>query len=98
LACSASWKTAQRAIPERPKNRALIQFPCSRFAIFNDTIRTINVTAPIHSITWSSLQRHARELAANPAEWMPWNYRERLARLAVCGILMAEKDRLRLCQ
>jgi transposase len=26
------------------------------------------------------LQRHARELAAHPAEWMPWNYRETLAR------------------
>ena len=29
------------------------------------------------------LQRHARELAASPAEWMPWNYRETLAQLAV---------------
>ncbi len=29
------------------------------------------------------LQRHARELAASPAEWMPWNYRETLARVAV---------------
>jgi transposase len=28
------------------------------------------------------LQRHARELAACPAEWMPWNYRETLARTA----------------
>jgi hypothetical protein len=28
------------------------------------------------------LQRHARELAAQPAEWMPWNYRETLARTA----------------
>src|SRR4051794_39863605 len=28
----------------------------------------------------TELQRHARELAANPAEWMPWNYRETLAR------------------
>ena len=27
------------------------------------------------------LQRHARELEANPAEWMPWNYRETLARI-----------------
>jgi transposase len=27
------------------------------------------------------LQRHTRELVANPAEWMPWNYRETLARL-----------------
>jgi len=25
------------------------------------------------------LQRHAHELAARPAEWMPWNYRETLA-------------------
>jgi transposase len=25
------------------------------------------------------LQRHARELAASPSEWMPWNYRETLA-------------------
>jgi transposase len=29
------------------------------------------------------LQRHARKLAANPAEWMPWNYHETVARLAV---------------
>jgi transposase len=26
------------------------------------------------------LQRHAAELKANPAEWMPWNYRDTLAR------------------
>jgi len=26
------------------------------------------------------LQRHARELAARPSEWMPWNYRDTLAR------------------
>lgn len=29
------------------------------------------------------LQRHALELAVSPADWMPWNYRETLARLAV---------------
>jgi transposase len=28
------------------------------------------------------LQRHAKELAARPAEWMPWNYRETLTRIA----------------
>jgi hypothetical protein len=27
-------------------------------------------------------KRHAKELAARPAEWMPWNYRETLARIA----------------
>jgi hypothetical protein len=26
----------------------------------------------------TELQRHARELTANPAEWMPWNYRQTL--------------------
>jgi hypothetical protein len=29
------------------------------------------------------LQRHAGELAAKPAEWMPWNYRETLAQVGV---------------
>jgi transposase len=26
------------------------------------------------------LLRHPKELAANPSEWMPWNYRDALAR------------------
>jgi transposase len=30
----------------------------------------------------TELQRHAEELAANPADWMPWNYGETLARIA----------------
>jgi transposase len=33
----------------------------------------------------TELQRHARELAAHPAEWMPWNYRERLAQAPPSG-------------
>ena len=28
----------------------------------------------------TELQRHARELATSPAEWMPWNYRQTLER------------------
>jgi hypothetical protein len=28
--------------------------------------------------TLTELQRHAAELAQNPAEWMPWNYRATL--------------------
>ena len=45
-------------------------------------IRTceLNGANPFHYLT--ELQRHAEELAACPAEWMPWNYRETLARLA----------------
>ena len=33
----------------------------------------------------TELQRHAEQVKQAPAEWMPWNYRERLA-LAVNGI------------
>jgi transposase len=31
----------------------------------------------------TELQRHAQELAAQPAEWMPWNYRETLQHAGV---------------
>ncbi len=30
----------------------------------------------------TELQRHAAELLANPAEWMPWNYRDAVMRVA----------------
>jgi transposase len=30
----------------------------------------------------TELQRHAEELQDNPSEWMPWNYRDTLVRLA----------------
>ena len=33
----------------------------------------------------TELQRHAQELAANPAQWMPWNYLERLAPASPSG-------------
>jgi transposase len=50
--------------------------------LFMSLIHTceLNGANPFHYLT--ELQRHAEELAANPAEWMPWNYRETLARLA----------------
>ena len=31
------------------------------------------------------LQRHAEELKQSASEWMPWNYRETLTRLATPG-------------
>jgi transposase len=30
----------------------------------------------------TQLQRHTRELTADPAEWMPWNYRATLQQVA----------------
>jgi len=50
--------------------------------LFMSLIHTceLNGANPIHYLT--ELQRHAGELKQHPAEWMPWNYRESLARLA----------------
>ena len=31
----------------------------------------------------TELQRHAPELAVNPAAWMPWNYRETIEQAGV---------------
>ena len=33
----------------------------------------------------TELLRHPEELKRNPSEWMPWNYRDRLARLAAAA-------------
>jgi hypothetical protein len=41
----------------------------------------LNGANPFDYLT--ELQRHAAELKQNPSEWMPWNYRETLARLTM---------------
>src|SRR5258708_26998038 len=50
--------------------------------LFMSLIHTceLNGANPFDYLT--ELQRHAEELKSNPSEWMPWNYRETLARLA----------------
>jgi hypothetical protein len=50
--------------------------------LFMSLIHTceLNGANPFDYLT--ELQRHAGELQRNPSEWMPWNYREALARLA----------------
>jgi hypothetical protein len=47
--------------------------------VFMSLIHTaeLNHVAPFEYLV--ALQRHAAELAANPATWMPWNYRATLA-------------------
>jgi hypothetical protein len=40
----------------------------------------LNGANPFDYLT--ELRRHADDLKANPSEWMPWNYRATLARLA----------------
>jgi transposase len=50
--------------------------------LFMSLIHTceLNGANPFDYLT--ELQRHAEELQRNPSEWMPWNYRETLARMA----------------
>jgi hypothetical protein len=50
--------------------------------LFMSLIHTceLNGVNPFDYLT--ELQRHAAELKQNPSEWMPWNYRDTLARLA----------------
>ena len=40
----------------------------------------LNRANPFHYLT--ELQHSAEELTQKPSEWMPWKYRETLARLA----------------
>ena len=50
--------------------------------LFMSLIHTceLNGANPFDYLT--ELQRHAEELKRSPSEWMPWNYRETVARLA----------------
>ncbi len=50
--------------------------------LFMSLIHTceLNGANPFDYLT--ELQRHAKELKQNPSDWMPWNYRDTLARLA----------------
>ena len=51
--------------------------------LFMTVIHTceLNGTNPFDYLT--AVQRHAGEVKLNPAEWMPWNYRESLMRIAM---------------
>ena len=40
----------------------------------------LNGANPFHYLT--ELQRHTEQLQQKPSEWMPWNYRDTLVRLA----------------
>lgn len=43
----------------------------------------LNGAKPFDYLT--ELVRHAEELKRSPSEWMPWNYRENLARFATAA-------------
>ena len=77
-------------IVERSLNRAVLHRKNALFyrtlngAQVGDLFMSLIHTCQLCGVTsfdyLVELQRHAKELAARPAEWMPWNYRETLAR------------------
>ena len=52
-----------------------------------DLFMSLIHTCEVHGVnafdSLTELQRHAAELKQRPSEWMPWNYRNTLARLTL---------------
>ncbi|HKE28608.1 MAG TPA: IS66 family transposase [Bryobacteraceae bacterium] len=48
--------------------------------LFMTLIHTAELCGANSFVYLTELQRHAQELTARPAEWMPWNYRDTMAR------------------
>jgi len=72
----------KRAVPHR-KN-ALFYWTLNGAQVgdlFMSLIHTCQLCGVNSFVHLTELQRHVRELTANPAEWMPWTYRETLARV-----------------
>lgn len=78
-------------IVERALKKAILHRKNSLFyktrngAWMGDLFMTLIHTCELNGVNafdyLTELQRHAEEVKRNPMEWMPWNYRETLARL-----------------
>ena len=76
---------AERALKKAILNRKNAYFyRTERGARVGDLYMTLIHTCELNGINafdyLTELQRHAAELAASPGEWLPWTYRETLAR------------------
>lgn len=71
----------------RHRNNSLF-FHTQHGADVADVYMTLIYTTQLHGENpfeyLTALQRHARQVADSPADWLPWNYREALRRLAEC--------------
>jgi hypothetical protein len=54
---------------------------CSQIEFPRSTVHTCELNDVNAFDYLGELLRHAEELKQNPSAWMPWNYRETLARL-----------------
>ena len=85
-----SWGPIDNNLVERALKRAVLHRKNALFYrspngaqvgdLFMSLIHTCQLCGANSFDYLIELQRHAQELAARPTEWMPWNYRETLAR------------------
>jgi transposase len=78
---------AERALKKAILNRKnALFYRTANGALVGDLFMSLIHTCELNGINpfdyLTELQRHAEELKRSPSEWMPWNYRETLARLA----------------
>jgi hypothetical protein len=79
----------------RHRNNSLF-YRSQRGATVGDIYMTMIHTTELHGGNafhyLTELMRHAQAVAENPAAWMPWNYRENLARPSGDGAVTDEQD------
>jgi hypothetical protein len=77
LDSNAVERILKRAIPHR-KNAYF--YKTENGAQVGDLFMSLIHTCQLHGVNafdyLTQLQQHAKELAAHPTEWMPWNYRD----------------------
>jgi len=77
-------RALKRAVPHRKNALFYRTLNGARVGdLFMSLIHTCQLCGANSFDYLTELQRHARELAASPAEWMPWNYRQTLDRVGV---------------
>jgi transposase len=79
---------AERALKKAILNRKnALFYRTVNGALVGDLFMSLIHTCELNEVNafdyLTELLRHAEELKRNPSEWMPWNYRDTLARLAV---------------
>jgi transposase len=75
----------ERALKKAILNRKILFYKALNGAAVGDLFMSLIHTCELNGANpfdyLAELLRHAGELKQRPSEWMPWNYREALARL-----------------
>jgi transposase len=82
--CRTNWRHSLCRISEWFTTRNALFYKTLNGARVGDLFMSLIHTSELNSVNpfdyLTELQRHAEALKHKPSEWMPWNYRETLAR------------------